>query len=61
MSSVDAVYLFDVLDKSDSTIILGGAEKGAAKPLGKGDLLYPNGAILERLQALLIENFEIKK
>jgi DNA segregation ATPase FtsK/SpoIIIE, S-DNA-T family len=47
--------------EADSSIILGGAEKGAAKLLGKGDLLYPNGATLERLQALLIENFEIKK
>lgn len=47
--------------EADSSIILGGAKKGAAKLLGKGDLLYPNGAILERLQALLIEDFKIKK
>jgi DNA segregation ATPase FtsK/SpoIIIE, S-DNA-T family len=46
--------------EADSNIILGG-EKGAAKLLGKGDLLYPNGTILERLQALLVESFEIKK
>jgi S-DNA-T family DNA segregation ATPase FtsK/SpoIIIE len=46
--------------EADSVIILGGAEKGAAKLLGKGDLLYPNGATLERLQALLIEDFSLK-
>jgi S-DNA-T family DNA segregation ATPase FtsK/SpoIIIE len=46
--------------EADSSIILGGAEKGAAKLLGKGDLLYPNGVTLERLQALLIEDFSLK-
>jgi S-DNA-T family DNA segregation ATPase FtsK/SpoIIIE len=39
--------------EADSAIILGGKQKDGAYLLGKGDLLFPRGARLLRLQSLL--------
>lgn len=39
--------------EADSAIILGGKQKDSAYLLGKGDLLFPRGARLLRLQSLL--------
>ncbi|ACK73490.1 cell divisionFtsK/SpoIIIE [Gloeothece citriformis PCC 7424] len=42
---------------ADSKIILGDNQPEAYQLLGKGDLLYPQGTTLERLQALFASNF----
>ncbi len=45
---------------SESEMMLGSGQKMAAQLLGKGDLLYPNGTTIERLQSLFANNFELK-
>jgi len=44
--------------EADSMIILGGKQTEAAYLLGKGDLLYQNGANLQRLQSLFAPNIQ---
>ncbi|PPS40338.1 DNA translocase FtsK [Chroococcidiopsis sp. TS-821] len=45
--------------EADSAIILGGKQTSAAYLLGKGDLLYQNGAQLHRLQSLFAKTIQL--
>lgn len=45
--------------EADSAIVLGGKHTAAAYLLGKGDLLYDDGAGLHRLQSLLASNIQL--
>ncbi|PAX52380.1 DNA translocase FtsK [Brunnivagina elsteri] len=46
--------------EADSMIILGGKQTAAGYLLGKGDLLYLDGASIHRLQSLFTTNIQIK-
>jgi DNA segregation ATPase FtsK/SpoIIIE, S-DNA-T family len=45
--------------EADSAIVLGGKQTAAANLLGKGDLLYQVGAVMQRLQSLLVTNIQL--
>ena len=45
--------------EADSSIVLGGKQTAAAYLLGKGDLLYQNGAQLHRLQSLFASTIHL--
>lgn len=45
--------------EADSQIVLGGKISDAAYLLGKGDLLYQSGSILERLQSLFADKIQL--
>jgi hypothetical protein len=40
-------------------IVLGDKQTAAANLLGKGDLLYQGGAVMQRLQSLLVTNIKL--
>ncbi len=45
--------------EADSAIVLGGKQTAAANLLGKGDLLYQVGGIMQCLQSLLVTNIQV--